>query len=146
MFGSAGARKIRPTAASSAAEKGIKAMKRFAKVALGALMMAGAATATTLATTGPADARVSIGIGIGIPGPGVYEGYYGPGYYPPGPCGGYNYYYSGYCGYPVYDGPVWFDGAWYRGPHYYRWYGGQPWVWAHGGWHGGYRGGWHGRR
>jgi len=124
-------------------------MKTIAKAALGAVMLAGAAT---VATTVPASAGVHIGIGIGIPGPygppppaPVYEGYYGPGYYPPGPCAGYNYYYSGYCGYPVYADPVWIGGVWYRGPHYYRWYGGRPYVWAHGGWHGDYRGG-HGGR
>ena len=124
-------------------------MKRIAKIALAAAAMAGAAT---LATTGAANAGVHIGIGIGIPGPGygpgygpgVYEGYYGPGYYPPGPCYSYNYYYSGYCGYPMYDGPVWLNGVWYRGPHYYRYWGGRPYVWFHGGWHGGYHGGWHG--
>lgn len=124
-------------------------MKQFAKMALGALAIAGAAT---VAMSAPASAGVHIGIGIGIPGPGygpgpapVYEGYYGPGYYPPGPCAGYNYYYSGYCGYPVYSDPVWIGGAWYNGPHYYRWWGGRPYVWAHGGWHGDYRGG-HGGR
>ena len=125
-------------------------MKQFAKAALGALAIAGAAT---VAMTAPAAAGVHIGIGIGIPGPGYgppppapyYEGYYGPGYYPPGPCAGYNYYYSGYCGYPTYSDPVWIGGRWYNGPHYYRWWGGRPYVWAHGGWHGDYRGG-HGGR
>ncbi len=72
------------------------------------------------------------------------SGYYGPGYYPPGPCAYYNYYYSGYCGYPMYNDPVWIGGVWYNGPHY-RWWGGQPYVWAHGGWHGDFRGGHAGR-
>jgi hypothetical protein len=118
-------------------------MKLFSKAALGAFAIAGTAT---MALTTPAAAGVHIGIGIGIPGPApVYEGYYGPGYYPPGPCAGYNYYYSGYCGYPVYSDPVFIGGVWYNGPHYYRWWGGRPYVWAHGGWHGDYRGG-HGGR
>src|SRR5258707_4322582 len=51
-------------------------MRKFAKVALGALMVAGAATATTAAITTPAEARVSAGIGLGFP------GYYG-GHSPP---------------------------------------------------------------
>ena len=121
-------------------------MNRIGKAAIGAVMMAGAATAATLAATEAAQAGVHVGIGIGIPGPGpVYEGYYGPGYYPPGPCAYYNYYYSGYCGYPMYSDPVWIGGVWYNGPHYYRWWGGQPYVWAHGGWHGDFRGGHAGR-
>ena len=53
-------------------------MKKFAKIALGALMVAGAAAATTAATTTPAEARVSVGIGFGVPG--YYGGYYGPRY------------------------------------------------------------------
>jgi hypothetical protein len=48
-------------------------MNRIAKVALGALMLGGAAVATTTA----AEAGVSVGIGIGAPG--YYHGpYYGP--------------------------------------------------------------------
>jgi hypothetical protein len=110
-------------------------MNRFAKLALGAAMMAGAALDTTVAT--PANAGVSVGIGIGVPGP-----YVAP--VNPYPCWGYNYYAPG-CSYPSYGGPVWVGGRWYYGPHYYRYWGGRPWVWAHGGWHG-YRGGWGGWR
>src|SRR5665213_1681022 len=65
-------------------------MKKFAKLALGALMVAGAATATTAAITTPAEARVSVGIGIG-------PGYYGGGYYGPRYGGCYRGYYG--CGY-----------------------------------------------
>lgn len=98
-------------------------MKRFAKIALGALLMAGAATAMTAA---PADARVVVGLGVG-------PGYYGappPAY----PYRSYDCYYYGYCGYPAY-------------PAYYGYYG-PPAVslgfgWG-GGWHDGWRGGWHG--
>jgi hypothetical protein len=112
-------------------------MTRIGKLAVGALATIGIAAGTTLATTAPADARVAVGIGIGVPG---Y--YYGPGYYPPGPCSAYNYYYSGYCGYPVYGGAVFVGGRWAYGPHYYRWWGGRPWFWHRGGWH--YWGGWRG--
>lgn len=124
--------------------KGMEQMKKIAKLALGALMTAGIAAGTTVATTAPASAGVHVGIGIGIPGPGYYgPGYYGPGYYPPGPCYNYNYAYNGYCGYPSWGGPVWINGAWYNGPHYYRYWGGRNYVWWHGGWRG-YRGGWGG--
>ena len=114
-------------------------MTRMKKLAVGALAVIGMTGAATLATTAPAEARVAIGIGIGVPG---Y--YYGPGYYPPGPCYGYDYYYAGECGYPVYSGGVFLGGRWVYGPHYYRWYGGRPWVWYRGGWH--YWGGWRGAR
>src|ERR1700729_2688492 len=109
MLGSANARDDAPMAVRTAANcKRMGAMNRIVKAAMGAVMMAGAATAGTLAATETAQAGVHIGIGLGIPGPGPYryEGYYGPGYYPPGPCAYYNYYYSGYCGYPVYNDPV----------------------------------------
>ena len=66
-------------------------MKKFAKFALGAVMLAGAAT--VVAAT-PADARVSVGIGIGVPG---Y--YYGPSYYPRYNCDPYSRFYDPYyCG------------------------------------------------
>jgi len=125
-------------------------MTRMKKFLASALAAAGIAGGATLATTAPAQAGVAVGIGIGVP------GYYGPGYYPPGPCYAYDYYYSGYCGYPTYTGAVFLGGRWVYGPHYYRWWGGRPWFWNHGGWHSwrGWRGahwawnhnaGWHGR-
>lgn len=91
-------------------------MRIYAKIAIGALMMAGAAAA--LAT--PADARVAFGIGIA-------PGYYGPGYpYYPYP---YCNYYSPYaCG--AYYGPYWGWGGYWGG-------------WR-GGFGGGFRGGFHG--
>ncbi len=129
-------------------------MKRFAKLALGALLLAGA----TAITTAPADARVTVGIGIGIPGP-----YYGPHYYygPPrysGYCDPYGPYYDPYyCDdyAPVaywYD-PVFIDGVWVRGPFRWHWDHGRRAFWVHGGWrydewHGGPRPdfrGWHDR-
>jgi hypothetical protein len=60
-------------------------MKRFGKIAFGALMMAGTAVGASLIATAPADAaHVSVGIGIGVPGPAVAPppppppAYYGP--------------------------------------------------------------------
>ena len=109
-----------------------------------------------LVASAPADAGVSVGIHIGVPAPAYY---YGPGFYPPGPCDAYNYYYTGDCGYAMYDGPIYLDGAYVTGPHYYRWYNGAPMFWYRGGWHSwnGWRGvnygwnryegyGWHGGR
>ena len=75
---------------------------------------------------------VSVGIGVGAPAP---ADYYGPSYYPPGPCDAYNYYYAGDCGYAVYNGPIFLDGTRVGGPHYYRWSDGMPYFWYRGGWH-----------
>ena len=97
-------------------------MKNFAKLALGALMVAGAATATTAAMTSPAEARVSVGIGLGFPG--YYGGYYGPRYYGPR-------YYSPYA-YPAYYDPYYYPG--YYGPSIY--FGGGLRGWHGGGWGG----------
>jgi hypothetical protein len=38
------------------------------------------------------------------------------------------------CSYPMYYEPVFVDGAWYRGPIYYRWSGGVRLFWYHGAW------------
>jgi hypothetical protein len=117
-------------------------MNTFLKTAAAGVAMAGAA----LLTTAPADAGVHIGIGVGVPGVRVGVGVpvYGPGYYPPGPCDAYTTYYSGDCGYSVYNGPIYLDGAYVSGPHYYRWYNGAPTFWYRGGWHN--WNGWHGAR
>jgi hypothetical protein len=96
------------------------AMTRFAKLAAGALLVAGTVIGATAALTTPADARVVVGVGIGV-----------PGYYPAYP-------YYGYYGYPAYYGYygspyVWGGGRWH-------WRGG--WGWHHPwGWHRGWR--WH---
>ena len=100
-------------------------MKNFVKVALGAVMLAGAVSA--VAAT-PAEARVTVGIGIG--GPGYYGGYYAPRY---NSCDRYSRYYDPYrC-----DG--YYEPAFY-GPAYYG-YGGPSFAFSYGG---GYRGGFHG--
>ena len=95
-------------------------MKNFSKLALGAVMLAGAATAMA----SPANAAVSFGFGIGVPAP-VYRPYY-PRYscdpysawYDPYYCGayapGYVYGPSFYMNYH----PAWrgrFDNGWDRG-------------------------------
>jgi hypothetical protein len=114
--------------------KGALEMKPFARTFIAATAIAGGA----LMGSAPVNAQVHIGIGV----PGVHVGvgvgtpaFYGPGFYPPGPCDTYNYYYQGDCGYAVYNGPVAFDGVTIGGPHYYRWYNGQPLFWYRGGWH-----------
>ncbi|MDE1937698.1 MAG: hypothetical protein KGI68_01640 [Alphaproteobacteria bacterium] len=113
-------------------------MKRFGKVALGALMLAGAAALTAT----PASAGVDVGISFG---------WGGPGYMPfSNPCDYYDYYDEpppwglppDYCEYPVYFEPVYYGGYWYRGPIYYRWSGGERLYWLNGGWrHDNWRGG-----
>jgi hypothetical protein len=100
-------------------------MKTFAKFALGALMVAGAATATTAAMTSPAEARVGVSFSFG--GPGYYGGYgYGPAYYP---------------AYPAYYDPYYYPRPYYYGRPYYRGYRGY-----YGRGYYGYRGGYRGYR
>jgi hypothetical protein len=95
-------------------------MKHFTKIALGALMLAGAATVAAA----PASARVVVGIGAPVA-------------YAPGPvCNPYSPYYNpNYCGYgPAYvGGPVvgFGFGGWHDG-----WHGG---GFHGGGFHGGRR-------
>jgi hypothetical protein len=106
-------------------------MNRMAKAALGGLMLAGAAAFAAE----PAAAQASFGISFG------YDDDYGA---PPfsDPCAYYDYYDEpppwglppDYCDYPVYFEPVFFGGTWYRGPIYYRWYGGERLFWLNGGW------------
>ncbi|MGN6515220.1 MAG: hypothetical protein ACTHLR_05195 [Rhizomicrobium sp.] len=122
-------------------------MKRFGKIAMGALMLAGTAVGATLSTTAPADAHVSVGIGIGVPGP----GYYAPRPYYGNPCDSprYRYYHPNYCyGYgPAYYGPSYYGyyDQGYYGPGYYEPVIGGFWFtdsfghrhWHHGSFHGG---------
>jgi hypothetical protein len=109
-------------------------MKTLTKAALGAMTVA----LISAGAAGEANAAVSFGIGIG--GPAYYGGgyygrrapvrpYYDPCYRPYGP---------GYCRYPTYRGPVFFNGGWRTGPYHYR-YGrfGRPEFYFRGGWHGG---------
>lgn len=119
-------------------------MKTIARFAAGAVFLAGVAV---IGAT-PAAAHTSVGISFGF-GVGPGYGYYGPGYgyaYGPGyggdDCDYYDYYDvpppwglpPGYCGYPVYYGPVYWGDTWYRGPIYYRWDGDRRLFWLNGGW------------
>ena len=85
-------------------------MKRFGKIALGGVMLAGAATALTT----PASAAVGVTLGVG-------PAYYGP---PAGAvCDPYSRYYdpyqcNGYYGPSVAIGGYW--GGYWRGGHYYH--------------------------
>jgi hypothetical protein len=93
-------------------------MKRFAKLALGALILAGAATAAAA----PASARVVVGVGLPIAAPVT--------------CDPYSRFYDPYYCAPAYAGPVvsvggYFGGGWHDG-------------WR-GGFHDGFRGGFHHR-
>ncbi|MGC9953528.1 MAG: hypothetical protein ABSD21_04530 [Rhizomicrobium sp.] len=105
-------------------------MKRFGKAALSALMFAGA----TAFFAAPASAEVNVGISFGFGGPGYVTF--------SDPCAYYDYYDEpppwglppDYCDYPVYFEPVYYDDYWYRGPIYYRWYGGERLFWLNGGW------------
>ncbi len=104
-------------------------MKRFGKLAIGALMCGGAA----LAFATPAAARAHFGISFGF-------GF--PGYASFGPCDYYDYYDAAppwglppdYCDDNVYFQPIFWDGEWYRGPIYYRWEHGRRVFWLNGGW------------
>jgi hypothetical protein len=130
MCGSAGASQIPVMVRGEPVEQRRDEMRTFAKFALGALMVAGAATATTAAMTSPAEARGSFSFSFGYPG--YYGGYYGgypyaPAYYDP-------YYYRPYPAYygrPYYGRPYW---GGYRG--YYGYRGGYR---GHYGYRGGYR-------
>lgn len=99
-------------------------MKKFAKVALGALLMAGAATAVA---SSPAEAGVVVGLGFG-----------GPAYYPPPgyyTCNPYSRWYDPYrCGYSY--PPSYYYGGYY-GPSFALGFGG--------GWYGDDDDGWRGR-
>ena len=100
-------------------------MKTFAKLALGALMLSGAAVAAAT----PAAAQVSFELQFGNPG---YDRYYGPpqrGYYDCDPRVRYvracdSYYYN----------PVFYRGRWYNEPLRYRWSGDTRYFWIDNGW------------
>jgi hypothetical protein len=87
------------------------------------------AVATLLAgcTTG------GVSYGISYSGGDYYGAGYGYGagcdYYAP-PWG----YPNDYCSYSLWYDPIYFGGAWYSGPVYYRHYAGANWYWLHGGW------------
>ena len=93
-------------------------MKRFAKIALGALILAGAATAAAA----PASARVVVGLGVPVAAPAAV-------------CSPYSRFYDPYyCG-PAYAAPMVTVGGVFGGWH-------DGW---HDGFHGGFHGGFHHR-
>jgi len=103
-------------------------MLTFAKAVLGALLLMAVS-----AVAAPVPAYADAGISFGFMGPGATFD----------PCDYYDYYNqpppwglpADYCAYPVYFEPVYYNGFWYRGPIYYRWYRGQRVFWLNGGWH-----------
>jgi hypothetical protein len=101
-------------------------MKSLAKVAFGTLILAGAA----FATAQPANAATGFGFSYG------YGGYGGPQFSVQyDPC--YRPYYARprFCNYPLYNGRVFFGGAWHHGPFYYRDFRGGREYWHQGRWH-----------
>lgn len=97
-------------------------MKNFLKLAATAAILTGAA----MFASAPARADgVSITIGV----PGIGFSYDSGGYCDSWGCP------EAYWDYPLYYGPVYFGGDWYRGPLYYRVVHGHHWYWIHGGWH-----------
>lgn len=101
-------------------------MRVFARTVLGALFF------VAVSAMAPVSAYADAGISFGFMGPGATFD----------PCDYYDYYNqpppwglpADYCAYPVYSEPVYYNGSWYRGPIYYRWYRGQRVFWLNGGW------------
>jgi hypothetical protein len=98
--------------------KSIFGMSLVAATGLGAAMFAGT----------PAEARTDFSISIGVPNAIQYD--YGSGGY----CDSYGCP-DGYWDFPVWYGPVYWHGTWYRGPVYYREDFGRRQYWIAGGWH-----------
>lgn len=94
---------------------------------------AAALTSAALFASAPARAHEFFEVSIGVPG--VAFSYETGGFCDQWGCPG------DYWGYPVFYGPVFFDGGWFNGPVYYRVVDGDYWYWVHGGWH---RDEWHG--
>jgi hypothetical protein len=96
-------------------------MNIFKKIAVGALMLAGA----TLSVAVPANAGVVVGVKIGTPAVAVRVG---------NPCFKPARFRPAYCGYPVYGRPLYVNGVWYREPIYVRNVAGRRYFWVHNGW------------
>lgn len=111
-------------------------MKFLSKAALGALLLAGAATLSAA----PAQARVTVGVEFG--GGGYYHGR-------PAFCDPYSRYfdryrcdryyddYDAYDDYDYYNGPVFIDGIWLNDSFRSRYYGGHRQFYYGGSWRGG---------
>ncbi|MDE2183328.1 MAG: hypothetical protein KGJ78_09930, partial [Alphaproteobacteria bacterium] len=91
------------------------------------------AVVATAALSAPARAEFSVSFGSG----GISFTYESGGYCDRWGCP------DGYWDYPIYDCPIFFEGQWYDGPMYYRWYRGERWYWIRGRWH---RDQWRGQR
>jgi hypothetical protein len=91
-------------------------MMKLSRVAAMAVLCAAAA----LVPTSKANAGVVVGFSFGSGDVAAVIG---------SPCYG-----APVCSYPLYYEPVFVDGAWYRGPIYYRWSGGVRLFWYHGTW------------
>ncbi len=99
-------------------------MKRVVKLAAPAAMLAAAAVWGGTAAAGDFGFNISIGV------PGAVGFDVGTG----GFCDSWGCP-DDYWDFPVWYGPVYYDGAWFRGPVYYREIDGQRVFWVHGGWH-----------
>lgn len=91
------------------------------------LTTAAAALLGTVAFTGaPANAEWGISVGVG---PAIGFDVHSGGYCDRWGCPGQ------YWAYPIFYGPVFYDGMWFRGPVYTRVVDGEHFYWIHGGWH-----------
>lgn len=97
-------------------------MKSFLKCTAAATVIA--ASAGMISAPARADS-FNVGIGIGPVGFDIHSGGYCDRWGCP----------RTYWNYPVYYGPIYYEGGWYRGPVYYRVINGEHWYWLHGGWH-----------
>ncbi|HEY3776984.1 MAG TPA: hypothetical protein VGL35_02895 [Rhizomicrobium sp.] len=98
-------------------------MKAFLK-----LTTAAAALLGSVAYMGAPASAAEWGVNVGV-GPGVGFDVHTGGYCDRWGCPGR------YWAYPIYYGPVYYDGGWFRGPVYTRVVGGEHLYWIHGGWH-----------
>lgn len=105
-------------------------MKAFLKITTAAAALSGA---LALMGGSASAAQFNVGVGVGPVGFDFHSGGYCDRFGCP----------SRYWAYPIYYGPVFYDGAWFRGPVYTRVVDGEHWYWIHGAWH---RDQWHGPR
>ncbi len=98
-------------------------MRRLLKTALAATTLAGA----TLFAAAPSQAGISFSFSFGVPN-GVAFSHESGGYCDDWGCP------DAYWDMPIYYGPVFWDGHWYKGPLYYREWHGKRWYWVRGDW------------
>ena len=95
-------------------------MKSLSKAAFGASVLAFLAMGISGANAG-----VTVGVAVGAPVVKVRVG---------DACAQPYRFRPAYCGYPLYDQPVFVDGAWYRGPIYVHEVKGVRYLWFRGRW------------